>query len=518
MARYWRINVKLGIDFGTTHTVAAIADQGNFPVVFFSSPAGDWYDFFPSLIAIRAGETRFGFEAYEVIGDPQWTVIRSVKSLLKHIDRTKQLEIEGHSYGVLKLLVDYLSAFKRALRHASSIDSNPLSFKTSVAVPANTNNQQRFVTAEAFTSAGFDLLNMLNEPSAATMEYTSSVFKHVERSNKKYLLVYDLGGGTFDASIAEIQDKTHRIIATEGLENLGGDQFDEILAEMVLEQFNPRPELTFGERVRLLELAREKKEALTPQSRTILLEWHPNEGVPLLVRVPVKDYFDRCEPLVQKTVEVVQNLAKRIDSSNDLEEFSAIYLVGGMSSFPLIARNLKHIYGQHKVKKSHHCNSAVAIGLAILSDRESEIRLQESLTRHFGLWREADDGESLVFDRLFEKDQPLPPRGEPALVLRRRYRPSHNIGIFRFQECGFIEDDRPAGLVTVWNQILFSFAPGLEGTNLLGLEVTRYEHPFDFEVEEIYSLSAEGEISFKIINHHTGYSETFQLTRTSGIG
>ncbi|MDT8445341.1 MAG: Hsp70 family protein [bacterium] len=511
--------MKLGIDFGTTHTVAALADQGNFPVVHFATADGDWFDYFPSLIAVKEGEARFGFEAFDLLEAPDWTIIRSIKTLIKHIHTHEELEISGHQYPVMKLLIDFFAAFKEALIHQSSIEGLGLqSFTVSAAVPANTNNTQRFLTHEAFIGGGFDVINMLNEPSAATMEYTNSHFKNVGLSNKKYLLVYDLGGGTFDASIAEIHDRHHQIIATEGLEDLGGDQFDEILCEMILEQFDPRPELDYGQQVGLLELCREKKESLTPHSRTLLIEWAPQGQASEVLRLDVKDYFERCEPLVERTVEVVERLVKRVSGTEGIEEFTAIYLVGGMSNFPLVARKLKQIYSQNKVRKSHHCDSAVAIGLAILSDADNDqFVLKESLTRYFGLWREGDKGESLVFDNIFEKDQALPAKNEPPLVLRRRYRPSHNIGRFRFQECSQFEADRPAGLVTVWSQIDFPFDPRLQGTDLTAMEVMRYDEPLNYEVEEIFSLDHQGEISFKVINHVNGYTQSFQLSRMNGI-
>ena len=93
-------------------------------------------------------------------------------------------------------------------------------------VPANANTNQRFLTVEAFRSAGCDVIGLLNEPSAASIE-----FGHKTKING-VILVYDLGGGTFDASLVEVGERTHRPLATEGIATLGGDDFDEILAEL----------------------------------------------------------------------------------------------------------------------------------------------------------------------------------------------------------------------------------------------------------------------------------------------
>ena len=510
--------MKLGIDFGTTHTIVSFVDQGNHPVINFSSPEGDWFDYFPSLIAVSHGQVRFGFDAYQVINDPAWTLIRSIKTLLKNIYQEDEIEVDGTRYKVIKLLIDYFAALKTALEQTSSLEPEPGPMQVSIAVPANTNNTQRFITQEAITGGGFDLLNVFNEPSAATMEYTSNFFKQVSRSSKKYLLVYDLGGGTFDASIAELHDHYHQIVATEGIENLGGDQFDEVLAQMVLDSLQIKEPLNYREQSELLELCREKKESITPHTKTLLIEWAMAEEPVEVVRIDVKDYFSLMEPLVDQTIAVLNRLIEKVSNEEGLDEFTALYLVGGMSNFPLVARKIKQAYGQHKVKKSHHCQSSVAIGLATLEEPNGdEPVLKEALTRYFGLWREEKCGESFVFDPIFGKNTQLPAKNEPPIVLRRRYQPSHNVGVFRFQECSLLDQGQPSGLIAVWSQINFPFEKSLQEKDLTTIEVLRYPQALDYEVEEIYSLNHQGEISFKVMNHQNGYTQTFQLSKMSGI-
>ena len=137
---------------------------------------------------------------------------------------------------MIELATELLSAFRQQLRHASTLSldrGEPL--EAMIGVPANANSNQRFLTAEAFRAAGFQVLGMLNEPSAASIEYG-----HRERAQRKgqprrSLLVYDLGGGTFDASLVEMEDDTHTVVASAGLSDLGGDDFDEILADLALE-------------------------------------------------------------------------------------------------------------------------------------------------------------------------------------------------------------------------------------------------------------------------------------------
>src|SRR5204863_1529460 len=95
-------------------------------------------------------------------------------------------------------------------------------------VPANANSNQRFLTVDAFRRAGFSVLGLLNEPSAASIE-----FGHRQRVTGR-ILVYDLGGGTFDASLVELDARTHTVLATDGISTLGGDDFDHVLAELAV--------------------------------------------------------------------------------------------------------------------------------------------------------------------------------------------------------------------------------------------------------------------------------------------
>ena len=160
--------MRLGIDFGTTRTVAATVDRGNYPLVGFESPDGQTREWFPSLVAIRGNERRFGWNAWAVQGSRGWTVLRSLKRLLRRAGPTTQVDLAGCTITVLELATELLTAFRQQLRQASTLSLNrgePL--EVMLGVPANANSNQRFLTTEAFRGAGFQALGMLNEPSAA---------------------------------------------------------------------------------------------------------------------------------------------------------------------------------------------------------------------------------------------------------------------------------------------------------------------------------------------------------------
>ena len=187
--------VGIGIDFGTTRTVVAYADRGNYPVVSFESDEGDMVEWFPSVVAECNGELRFGFDALATASDPSFSQIRSFKRLLSGSDATASstLTVGASRVSVRELVERFLGAFGDALRKRSNL---PRSLRTSaeleavVATPANAFCTQRFVTLEAFRRAGFVVRAMLNEPSAAGFEYSHRHARTLT-SKREHVVVYD---------------------------------------------------------------------------------------------------------------------------------------------------------------------------------------------------------------------------------------------------------------------------------------------------------------------------------------
>ena len=331
-----------------------------------------------------------------------------------------------------------------------------------IGVPANANSNQRFLTAEAFRAAGFHVLGMLNEPSAASVE-----FGHRERAKRKgeprrSLLVYDLGGGTFDASLVEMEEDTHTVVASAGLSDLGGDDFDEILANLALEtagRADERESLSDAESFRLLEECRERKESLKPNTRRIVADLERVREGWGEVSIAVAPYYELCRPLVERTAGVVEELlAAHRDRS-----IETLYVTGGGSELPAVARVLKETFG-NAVRRSAYMRSATAIGLAISSDVDSGYVLRDRFARHFGVWREADGGRDAAFDLLFPRGLELPRRGAPPLRVVRSYRPVHNIGHFRYVEAARIGAGRAAvGRSHVMGRHPVSLRPGFAG-------------------------------------------------------
>jgi molecular chaperone DnaK (HSP70) len=425
------------------------------------------------------------------------------------------VDIGGHTFRMLDLLTGLTSAFRRALVEASSLnlkEGEPVEIM--LGVPANANGNQRFLTVEAFRRAGFEVLGLLNEPSAASIEYGHAA-RAKAASTRDAIVVYDLGGGTFDASLVEMDEQRHEVLASEGIPTLGGDDFDEALAELALEAagipHEERDSMTQAEAFRLHEECRQKKESVHPSTRRVTLDLDGvRDGWPV-AQVPVASFYERCQPMIEETVHAVEDLLRRRG-----EPVEAIYVAGGASELPLVARALKERFGR-RVKRSAYPRSATAIGLAIQADAQAGYVLREKFTRNFGVWREAEGGRTMVFDPLFLKGTPLPGAGEPPLRVSRSYYPAHDIGHFRYLECSHTDEaGRPAGDEMVWDEILFPFAEGLrEAADLSGQTVHRLASEAHHEIREEYLCDASGSVAVRISNVTAGYSRDYRLGRWS---
>ncbi|HYZ84342.1 MAG TPA: Hsp70 family protein [Bryobacteraceae bacterium] len=501
--------MKLGIDFGTTRIVVAAVDRGNFPVVTFDSPSGHVHDWFPPLIAVRGQERLYGWEAWDAQVEPQVTVVRSLKRVLEDAGPATRVQIGQQKLTLIDLLTEMMAALAKALRESSSLQIEPgEEIEIMLGVPANANSNQRYLTVEPAQRAGFRVLGLLNEPTAASIEYGHRT-KGTGKSER--VLVYDLGGGTFDVSLVEVEDRTHQVVASEGISTLGGDDFDVILAEAALAEAGlTLDELTQKEIFLLAEECRVRKEALHPNTKRVIVDLgNVRETFPE-VGVPVDEYYEFCTPLVERTAEVTRNL---LDQHAEGKRLDALYITGGGSELPLVARLLREDFGR-KVKRSSHTRSATAIGLAIQADAQSGYVLRERFSRHFGVWREAEGGKNVVFDVLFSKGTVLPGPGEPPIAIKRGYWPVHNLGHFRFLESSFRDESgRPSGDITLWDEIQFPFDPSLHGHELSSVPVLHSEAARQQLIEEQYECDARGGVRVVIRNRTAGYEQEFRLGR-----
>jgi molecular chaperone DnaK (HSP70) len=517
--------MRLGIDFGTTRTVVASAQGGRYPVATFESTHG-YSDYIPGIAALHDQAVRFGWPAVEILEQRPTAAIRSVKRRLSGLAPEEPVEIGPRALSALDLATGYLKELRRALLDDSNLDldgDEPL--EAMVAVPANASTRQRYLTLEAFARAGFHVLGLVSEPTAAAIEFARHNLGAIgRRSPKRYVVVYDLGGGTFDVSAVSLAGRRFELISSEGIVELGGNDFDELILRMALEAAQLEPsELSPPERVRMLEACRQAKESLNPSSRRLLVELEHEDksrgpgGRQALTRhemvLDASAVHEAAQPLVDRTLSLVNRIFatlahQGIDPSNP-RELGALYAVGGSTAFVPVMRSLRQHF-KRKLCAAPQPQASTAIGLAVAADPDSGILVREAVTRHFGVWREAEAGREKVFDPIFSKDSRS---ADGALVATRSYRPAHSVGHLRYLECSELaENGRPTGDLTPWGEIFFAYDPAFEKvSDHSELPLERRSDLDREEITETYRYLAEGTVEVQIENRARGLSRSYTL-------
>jgi molecular chaperone DnaK (HSP70) len=513
--------MRLGIDFGTTRTVVSLCDRGNYPVLSFDTAQGDAVDGIPTIVAARGGELRHGLDALAVKDDAAWTVLRSFKrALAADGAMERSVDVGGERVPLFDVLVGFLSHVRDAILSRSNLPKAHRAepeMRAVIATPANALGTARFMTLEAFRRAGFDVVATLNEPSAAGFEYTHAHQRTISK-RRDHVIVYDLGGGTFDASLVRVTDLRHDALVTGGVARLGGDDFDAALLDIVIAQRGAPVDA--ASRERWLEACREAKERVGPNTRKLVVEVADEQ-----VTIPVGAYYDACTPLVERTIDAMLPVMKGADASDRrdtdgaqstgaLDEIAGIYVVGGASTLPVVSRVLKERFGR-RVFRSPYPSAATAVGLAIAADDTSGFTLSDRFSRALGVFREAGGGRDVTFDVIFDRETALPPPGGPPVRVERRYRVAHDVGHFRVVEATDVADGgSPTGDLSLFADVRFGFVPELQrdGVDLAGADVHRLG-VLGTSVVEAYELDAHGLVRMSITDEQTGFARTFALTR-----
>jgi len=519
--RKWRA-MDFGIDFGTTRTVVALADRGNYPVVDFADHEGNAASAIPSLVAARAGELRFGFDAMAVADDRSFAKLASFKRLFASPGNRSShpVKIGDTVVSFGDLLAGFFKYLKMAIVERSTVRrtrSKDTNLRAVIAVPANALGAQRLATLDAFRRAGFEVSAVLNEPSAAGFEYTHR-HRNTLSARRVLVVVYDLGGGTFDASAVRMSGNRHEVLTSAGLARLGGDDFDEVLARTAL----LRVDLELGSLSHrasqlLLAQCRESKERIHANSRKIVLDLEAamGHGAPMPeIVLTTSDFYAACLPLVERTIEAMIPVMTRFEEetrSPEIGDIAGIYVVGGGSELPIVARVLRERFGR-RVHRSPYPSAAVAIGLAIACDETRGFALVDRYARTFGVFRERDSGREVTFDPIFTPDTLLPAHHRGPLTRTRVYEAAHNVGHFRFFECSALDTSgKPHGDMTVFGDVRFPFDTELANQgDVSGITVQRRER-MGPRIEERYSLDERGIVEVVISNLDSGHQRSYRL-------
>ncbi|HEU4384670.1 MAG TPA: TIGR02266 family protein [Anaeromyxobacteraceae bacterium] len=370
----------IGIDLGTTNSCAAVVRGGKPYVV----PSREGYNTVPSVVALNARyKVVVGHNARgQLLTNPQNTVHgakrlvgRSFESpVVQDIKNKFAYEIVGGPEGLsavrlgpATLTLEQVSAL--ILREVKEVAQNHLGEEVNravVTVPAYYNERQRAAVRQAGALAGLQVERILNEPTAAALAYAYG------RNLRQRVMVYDLGGGTFDASVLELQDNIYEVVSTGGDTFLGGVDFDARIVERLLRAWQEKTGRPFeGDRVamsRLVDAAERAKCALSERAEFELqlpfLAAVEGEPVSLETHLTRDEIVALVEPLVDRTVEVCREvLAARNLEAKDIDE---VLLVGGQSRMPLVRQKVEAFFGKPP-SKAVHPDEAVAIGAALLA-------------------------------------------------------------------------------------------------------------------------------------------------------
>ncbi len=513
---------RLGIDYGTTNTVVVCADRGRYPLVphVTDSAIGRIArEVFPSFFVYDSatGKLRFGAEAERSLAEPgaaqRYIPIRSFKRYFRNYVDGMRIATDAIPGGLdmLETFRQFTLAVYASVRNSGIVGPNePL--EAVLTWPANANGAQRHFTRSAFKDAGFSVISTLNEPSAAAIELADRMVhgnRAKARQSKMTVAVFDLGGGTFDASVVRINAADYTVLSSSGIETLGGDDFDTVLAELFCEKMKIKFDSlsTFHRTMLLMHACREKERLSAGQSRTLTLD--PEEiglsgdAVKVIAATYEKHLTELLEPAVTKLAEVI-NVAGS-------DEISTIYLVGGSSRLPLVSKLIAQRFPQVKLFSTDKPFSATSMGAAIQS--VETMRVHEVFARNFGVIRLADHGTREVFAPVFQAGLRLPARGESPISTEIRYQPRHNIGRFRYLECTSVDaKGKPAAGLRTWSEILFPYDYSMAINESLTLDHIAQRHDLAGEAVETYSCDSDGIITVQI-KRGDGQSRTFEVFR-----
>jgi molecular chaperone DnaK len=343
----------VGIDLGTTNSEIAVLRNGQ-PVVLREE--GD--AILPSVVGLDN-------EGRLLVGTParnQWVLApeRTIRSIKRKMGEDVTVRLGDRDYSPQEVS----SLILRKLKERAEQELGHPVHKAVITVPAFFNEVQREATREAGELAGLEVVRIINEPTAAALTYDP----HPDRLER--LLVYDLGGGTFDVSIVQIEQGVVEVLASHGDTHLGGDDFDQLLLDHLCDQFaekhgiNLRSSLTAKSRV--LRAAEEAKKRL-PYEPVVRVQEEfiaDKAGVPLHLDLEVSrlEYEDLIEPLLAKTLTCVdQSLA---DAKLYAAKIDKVVLVGGASRTPMVHRLLQERLGR-EIHTEVDPDLCVALGAAI---------------------------------------------------------------------------------------------------------------------------------------------------------
>ena len=480
----------IGIDLGTTNSCVAVI-EGDTPTVITSK---EGYRTTPSVVAFTKSKER-------IVGDAakrQAAVNsdRTIFSIKRHMGTDYRKKIDGKYYTPQEISAFILMKLKE---DAEDFLGQPVTDAV-VTVPAYFTDAQRQATKDAGKIAGLNILRIINEPTSAALAYG------LDNGMAQKVLVYDLGGGTFDVSVIDIGDNVIEVLATSGDNHLGGDDFDERIVNYLVEQFKLSDGINLSKDVSAMQRLREeaekaKKELSSSVTTNINLPFiaMSKDGPHHIDITLSRQTFDELTAdLVDRTITPVENALH--DAGLSKTDINMVLLVGGSTRIPAVADKVRQLMGKEP-SRNLNPDECVALGAAVQGGKlgnqlqtgsaASEIILMDVTPMSLSI--ETMGG---IASRLIERNTTIPTRHSQIFTTAGNFQTSVDIKVFQ-GERKFTRD----------NKLLGNFR--LNGIKRAMAGVPQIEVTFDIYVNGIVNVSAK--------DLGTGREQSITITSSSNM-
>ncbi len=498
----------IGIDLGTTNSCVAVYEGGEAKVI----PNSEGKNTTPSVVAFTdKGDVLVGDPAKrQAITNPEKTIssIKRIMGLMMDEDNAKEahdkvtynivnkdgmaaVDVAGKVYTPQEISAKILTKLKEdAEAYIGSTVTDAV-----ITVPAYFNDAQRKATKDAGTIAGLNVLRIINEPTASALAYG------LESKAEENVLVYDLGGGTFDVTTLEISDGTFEVLSTDGNAFLGGDDFDNKIVDLLNDEFKNSHgiELKNDKMAlqRLKDAAENAKKELSSATETeinlpfiTMTEAGPQH---LVVKLTRAKFEGMIEELVNETMDHIK--VAMTDSDLDNNEIKEIIMVGGSTRVPLVQKKVSEYFGGKDLNKSVNPDEVVALGAAIqggvLRGDVKDVLLLDVTPLSLGI-------ETLggVATKIIEKGTTIPVKKSQVFSTAEDNQPAVSISVVQ-GEREFAKDNKSLGLFELTD---IPAAP----RGVPQIEVT-----FDIDANGILTVSA--------MDKGTGKEQKITISGSSGL-
>jgi molecular chaperone DnaK len=498
----------IGIDLGTTNSCVAVLEGGQ-PIVISNSEGGRTT---PSIVGFgKSGERLVGQLAKRQAVTNAENTIYSIKRFIgrrwddtemersrvpyncvKGRDDTVDVQVRGKAYTPQEISAMTLQKLKA---DAESFLGEPVE-QAVITVPAYFTDAQRQATKDAGTIAGLEVLRIINEPTAASLAYGLD-----KQSEEQKILVFDLGGGTFDVSILQLGDGVFEVKATSGNNHLGGDDFDNVIVRWMIENFKATEGLDLGADKMALQRLREAAEKAKVELSSMLTtsinlpfitadETGPKH---LEMELSRAKFEELASELITGTIEPVTQAIKDADLKPD--DIDRILLVGGSTRIPAVQEAIKKFFGGKTPDKSVNPDEAVALGAAIqggvLGGEVEDLLLLDVTPLSLGI-------ETLgeVFTKIIDRNTTIPTSKSQTFSTATDGQTSVEIHVLQ-GERAMARDNKSLGKF-----LLTGIPPAPRG-------VPQIEVAFEIDVNGILQVSAA--------DKGTGKEQRIRITNTGGL-